>query len=83
MGGGEQECINVTIIDDEILENTEVFRVVMLPSNDSAITFESTVLSVGIENDDSKLKVKGANFTDCVCFCRCGSGIPRGYIHCE
>ena len=59
MGGGEQECINVTIIDDEILENTEVFRVVMLPSNDSAITFESTVLSVGIENDDSKLKVKG------------------------
>ena len=42
------------IVNDDILESTEVFRVLILPTNDPAILFENTVLNVGIENDDSK-----------------------------
>ena len=42
-------------MDDDILENTEVFHLLILPTNDSAIVLQNTILSVGIENDDSKL----------------------------
>ena len=52
---GIRECFAVNIVDDDILENTEVFHLSILPTNDSAIVLQNTVLSVGIENDDSKL----------------------------
>ena len=41
-------------MDDEILENTEVFHLFILPPSDPAIVLQNSVLSVGIENDDSK-----------------------------
>lgn len=47
-------CFTVVIEDDDILENTEVLRILILPTNDPALSFEETILSVGIENDDSK-----------------------------
>ena len=53
-GDTERMCFPVMIVNDDILENTEVFRVLILPTNDPAILFENTVLNVGIENDDSK-----------------------------
>ena len=53
--GIEQLCFDVKIVMDEVLENTEVFRLsISSLANDPAITFESTILSVAIENDDSK-----------------------------
>ena len=54
MGDTDRMCFPVMIVNDDILENTEVFRVLILPTNDSAILFDNTVLNVGIENDDSK-----------------------------
>ena len=54
MGDTDRMCFPVMIVNDNILENTEVFRVLILPTNDSAILFDNTVLNVGIENDDSK-----------------------------
>ena len=53
-GDTERMCFPVMIVNDDILENTEVFRVLILPTNDPAILFENTILNVGIENDDSK-----------------------------
>lgn len=47
-------CFTILIEDDNILENTEVLRILILPTNDPALSFEETILSVGIENDDSK-----------------------------
>ena len=55
VGGEDRMCFNVTIIDDEALENTETLHVVTLLTNDTAIIFESNVLTLGIENDDRKL----------------------------
>lgn len=55
-----QMCFDITIMNDEILENTEVFRVLILPTNDLALNFENTVLNIGIENDDSKPFTKGS-----------------------
>ena len=52
---GIRECFAVNIVDDDILENTEVFHLSILPTNDPGIVLQNTVLSVGIENDDSKL----------------------------
>ena len=43
------------LVVDEVLENTEIFLIsISSLSNDSAIAFESTILNVGIENDDSE-----------------------------
>ena len=57
MGSTGQICFPVMIVNDTILENTEVFRILILPTNDPAILFDNTVLNVGIENDDSKLSL--------------------------
>ena len=51
---GLQGCFLVNIIDDDILEDTEFFLLSILPTNDSAVVLDNTVLNVGIENDDSK-----------------------------
>lgn len=50
-----QQCFNVTIVDDSILEGTEIFHLSILPSNDLAVIPQNSILSVGIENDDSKM----------------------------
>ena len=49
-----RECFSFSIVDDDILEENETFRVILQPDNDLNITFlESTVL-VTIIDDDSK-----------------------------
>ena len=48
-----RQCFPVAIVDDDILENTEIFHVSILPTNDIAVVLQNPVLSIGIENDDS------------------------------
>ena len=48
-----QQCFSISIRDEEILENTEVFRVLIRPTDDPALRFGNSVLNVGIENEDS------------------------------
>ena len=49
-----RQCFDIVIENDSILEDTEVFHLSILPTNDSAVLPRNTVLNVGIENDDSK-----------------------------
>lgn len=70
-------CFNILIENDDILENTEVLRILILPTNDPALSFEETILSVGIEDDDSKA-VTGTELVHSdhhgdMHICRCGS----------
>lgn len=47
-----QQCFNVTIIDDNLVEQQEVFTLAATPSSGSPAT-----LLVFISNDDSKLTI--------------------------
>ena len=51
---GIRQCFDVVIENDDILENTEVFHLSLLPTNDPAIIVPNAVMNVGIQNDDSK-----------------------------
>ena len=46
-------CVNITIIDDDIVEDEETFSCV-LSSNDSAVVFSPNTSVVTIIDDDSK-----------------------------
>ena len=49
---GDRLCVNVTIIDDLLLENDETFNL-LLTSTDSAVSVELNMTSVTILDDDS------------------------------
>lgn len=60
-------CLNVTIIDDNILEDVEEFSL-HLSSNDSAVLLSRNSTRILIPNVDSECNVKlYYTFTDCVC----------------
>ena len=61
---GPRQCFSVNIVDDDILENTEVFHLSILPPSDPAVVLQNTVLSVAIENDDSKPVTHALNTHD-------------------
>ena len=50
----QQQCINIGIVNDVILEDTEVFSV-SLSSEDSAITLNPDLTSVSITDNDGEL----------------------------
>ena len=49
---GDRLCVNVTIIDDLLLENDEIFNL-LLTSTDSAVSVELNMTTVTILDDDS------------------------------
>ena len=49
-----RECFTLSITDDDILEDTELFRVILQPSNDPPIYLVASVLSIAILDDDCK-----------------------------
>ena len=63
---GLTNCVNITIIDDAIVEPTEFFRAVLfIPSNQTAITSgEFTLIDIDVPiriiDDDSKFNHTGA-----------------------
>lgn len=42
----------ISIIEDDKLESTELFSVVIQPSDDPALNFNDTIVDIGILNDD-------------------------------
>ena len=49
------ECFSLSIVDDELLEDAENFRVVLQTSTDTLIEFVSSVVLVTIIDDDGEL----------------------------
>ena len=49
------ECFSLSVVDDEILEDAENFRVVLQTSTDTLIEFVSSVVLVTIIDDDGEL----------------------------
>lgn len=48
------ECFSLSIVDDSILETSEMFLVTLNEELDTALTFLESVLTVTITDDDSK-----------------------------
>ena len=60
---GERKCINITIVDDDIIENTETFSL-RLASVDVAVSVISDELTVTILDDDQvTLALRETNYT--------------------
>ena len=60
---GARKCINITIVDDDIVENIETF-VVWLTSKDEAVSLISDHLTLTIiDNDKVRLALQQTNFT--------------------
>ncbi len=51
---GEQVCVNVSVVDDLILENTETFTVRPNSTDQDVIIANSTATIVEITDNDSK-----------------------------
>ena len=49
------ECFSLSVVDDEILEDAENFRVVLQTSTDTLVEFVSSVVLVTIIDDDGEL----------------------------
>ena len=49
------ECFSLSIVDDEILEDAENFRLVLQTSTDTLIEFVSSAVLVTIIDDDGEL----------------------------
>ena len=52
--GTAMSCVNVTIIDEDIVENDETFDI-MLSSSDPRVTLGTNQATATITNDDRKL----------------------------
>lgn len=57
-GCQRQHCVDIAIVDDEVLENTESFSITLLPTYDfdSAITIEPAVGQIMIRDNDGIIK---------------------------
>ena len=53
VAGTDQQCTSISISDDPILENDELFSVV-LNTTDQAVTLRPSVANITIEDDDGK-----------------------------
>ncbi len=51
--GQTSECINITIIDDEIVEGSQFFSLIMI-SQDIGVIFGNNITIVSISDNDSK-----------------------------
>ena len=49
------ECFSVSVVNDEVLENDENFRVVLQTSTDAVIEFVNSVILVTVVDDDGEL----------------------------
>ena len=49
------ECFSVSVVNDEVLENDENFRVVLQTSNDAVIEFVNSVILVTVVDNDGEL----------------------------
>ncbi len=60
---GARKCINVTIVDDDLVENTETFQL-WLTSKDKAVSLISSQVTLMIvDNDKALLALEQTNFT--------------------
>lgn len=58
MPGSAMRCVNITIIDEDIVENDEIFNVMLSSSDPSVeISMMSSQATATINNDDRKLLV--------------------------
>ena len=53
VAGTDQQCTSISISDDPILENDELFSVV-LNTTDQAVTLRPSTANITIEDDDGK-----------------------------
>ena len=53
-----RECFTLSITDDEIFEDAELFRVILQPTDDPTINLVTSVLTITIIDDDSKSLVQ-------------------------
>ena len=60
---GARKCINVTVVDDDLVENTEIFQL-WLTSKDEAVSLMSNQLTLMIvDNDKALLALEQTNLT--------------------
>ena len=60
---GTRKCINITIVDDDLVEDTETFQL-WLTSKDEAVSLMSNQLTLMIvDNDKALLALEQTNFT--------------------
>ena len=82
--GNQTECLNVSIISDEILEFDEFFSV-MLVNGSVRVVLSQPVTTVIILDDDSKLrslKLQCIFTNSSLNCCRCRGCLPRASVHC-
>ena len=53
-----RECFTLSITDDDIFEDAELFRVILQPTDDPTINLVTSVLTITIIDDDSKSLVQ-------------------------
>ena len=67
-----RECFFITIVDDDVLEESETFQVTLQPRINTTIDFVESLLIVTIIDDDSKSSYNGyflyRNSFQCVLF---------------
>ena len=54
----ETQCVNITIIDDELLETMESFIVVLKTSNTSRVLISEEWFEIQIEDNDGKFELQ-------------------------
>ena len=59
----ERKCINVTIIDDSLVENTETFTLSLLTEDASVSLIQSSLSVMIIDNDKVMLALQETNYT--------------------
>lgn len=57
---GSRQCVNVTIRDDQVLEDNETL-LIELSSSDATVTTNLSLATIVITDDDSKYVAKGGS----------------------
>jgi hypothetical protein len=60
---GARKCINVTIVDDDLVENTETFQLWLTSKDKAASLISSQVTLMIVDNDKALLALEQTNFT--------------------